>query len=333
MTFGMRIVATMFAGSALAIAASGVAAAVGLERLPVHGRVLDVSPGHAIVRLDAVTAMMPATTAAVRTSGEKLAPGESFDAILERGAGPDRLTDPVASERFAAGLPNRLITHVLAVGDTLPNATLLDQRDVPLELDRFRGKTLLVSFAFTRCPDKTICPAISTKFAYIQHRIDPAKFHILEITLDPNFDSPTILARYGKELGADPARWSLLDGRAYDIDNLMDGFGISSVADGADNFIHDDRLVLVDPKGTIRDVIPTAGWSADDVIAQANDVAGLSSNPLRRFELASVAGIIALCGGSPTTGTVVLDSAVFLLGVAILGSAIVWFGRRIFAGE
>ena len=56
----------------------------------------------------------------------------------------------------------------------------------------------------------------------------------------------------------------------------------------------------------------------------------MTSNPFRRFELASVAGIVALCGGSRSTGLVILESAVFLLGVGILGSILFWWGRRIF---
>jgi hypothetical protein len=40
---------------------------------------------------------------------------------------------------------------------------------------------------------------------------------------------------------------------------------------------------------------------------------------------------VALCGGSASTALVVLDSSVFLLGVAILGSLLVWWGRRIFS--
>jgi hypothetical protein len=71
----------------------------------------------------------------------------------------------------------------------------------------------------------------------------------------------------------------------------------------------------------------------EDVLATANDVAGLSSNPLRRFELATVAGVIAFCGGSLSTGIVVLDSLVFLLGVGILGGLLIWITKRVIIDE
>ena len=90
----------------------------------------------------------------------------------------------------------------------------------------------------------------------MQGKLDPAHFHLIEVTLDPSFDSPPVLARYGQTFGADATRWSLLTGRASDVRDLMDSFGLSSIADGSANFIHDDELAVVAPDGRIRDLIP-----------------------------------------------------------------------------
>jgi protein SCO1/2 len=60
-----------------------------------------------------------------------------------------------------------------------------------------------LSFVFTRCPDPTICPAISGKFLYLQRHLDPERFHLVEITLDPTYDSPPVLKRYSAIFGAD----------------------------------------------------------------------------------------------------------------------------------
>ena len=63
-------------------------------------------------------------------------------------------------------------------------------------LDRaFAGKTILLSFVFTRCPDRTLCPAISGKYAYLQDRLDPKHFALAEITLDPPTIRPQSCAR------------------------------------------------------------------------------------------------------------------------------------------
>jgi cytochrome oxidase Cu insertion factor (SCO1/SenC/PrrC family) len=303
--------------------------------VPVHAALVSrLDASHAVVRLDAVAGTLPAGVRSVRIDGASgLRAGDEFDALATgTGAGQTlELHDARVAERFAAGTPNALVTHVFAVGDRLPEMTLVDQRGAPFRLGDLGGKTTLLAFVFTRCPDRSVCPAITGKFAYLQKQLDPQHFHLIEVTLDPSFDSPAVLARYGATFAADPARWSLLTGRASDVKDLMDSFGISSIADGSANFVHDDELAVIGPDGRIKDLIPTAGWDPNDAIAVARDAAGLASNPFRRFELASVAGIVALCGGSASTALVVLDSSVFLLGVAILGSLLVWWGRRIFS--
>lgn len=314
--------------------AAALAGAAATPLVPVHGEALrvDAAAGRATVALDAAPGMLVAGSYAVKLAPhESLERGESFDGLLERGG--MRLRDTVATAAFTPGLPNSLISHIVASGDALPDAALIDQRDEPVRLADFRGKTLLLSFVYSRCPDETICPAISAKFAYLQRHLDPATFHLALVTLDPANDSPAVLRRYGATFGADPQRWSLLTGRGYDVKNLLDSFAISSIRNDRGDIVHDERLAIVDPRGIVTDLIPSAGWNPDDVIAQARAAAGLASNPLRRFELASLAGIVALCGGSTTTGIVVLDSVVFLGGVAVLGSLLVWFGRRIFAEE
>jgi cytochrome oxidase Cu insertion factor (SCO1/SenC/PrrC family) len=283
---------------------------------PVHAAlVAKLDATHAVVRLDAVAGTLPAGVRSVLLGdGSGLRAGDEFDAIASGRGTSLRLRDPRVAERFAAGTPNALVTHLFAVGDRLPNVTLVDQRGAPFSLGNLGGKTTLLSFVFTRCPDRTMCPEISAKFRAIERQLDPARFHLVEVTLDPSFDSPAVLARYGDVFDARPDRWSLLTGRASDVKDLMDGFGISSIADGSANFVHDDELAIVGPDGRLASLIPTAG-----------------SNPLRRFELATVAGVIAMCGGSTQTANVVLDSVVFVLGVAILGSVLFWWGRRIFA--
>jgi protein SCO1/2 len=300
---------------------------------PVHAALVSrLDATHAVVRLDAVTGILPPSVRSVTLDGATaLRPGDEFDALASRHGNALTIEAPREAERFAAGTPNALVTHVFAVGDRLPPMTLVDQRGAPFRLAENGGKTTMLAFVFTRCPVRDLCPEISAKFGYLEKHLDPAHFHLIEVTLDPSFDSPPVLARYGTTFGAEPDRWSLLTGRAADVKDLEDSFGISSVEDGTANFVHDDELVVIGPDGRIASLIPTSGWDPNDAIAVARNAAGLTSNPLRRFELATVAGVIAMCGGSTSTANVVLDSAVFLGGVTFLGSLLVWWGRRIFA--
>ena len=76
-------------------------------------------------------------------------------------------------------------------------------------LEQFRGKTLLLTFIYTRCPLPNFCPLITHNFAVINQQLaaNPAlyaKTHLLCISFDPVHDTPERLRAYGAEyIGSD----------------------------------------------------------------------------------------------------------------------------------
>jgi protein SCO1/2 len=218
------------------------------------------------------------------------------------------------------------------IGSRLPAATLVDQDGRVRQLaSYFRGKTVMLSFMFTRCPDRTLCPAISAKFAYLQPRIDPSRFALAEITLDPQYDSPEVLRRYGRALGMSSQAWALLTGTGSTIQRLLDAFNISSMRVSSNNFLHDDRLFILTPQGRVASVVESADWDPQSVLAQAQAVSGLASNPFERFKLALIAEAVALCGGSESSGIALLELTLFTLLTAIAFAALWVVGRVIWS--
>lgn len=295
-----------------------------LTVVPVHGLVLEsLSDDTAIVRTDEVVRMIPAQTRRYRmTPPITFAAGTSIDALLDGASRPPTLREPVAAAAFAPGLPDPGRVVPLRVGGVLPAAELVDQDGHLVHLaSAFRGKTLLLSFVFTRCPDRTLCPAISGKFADLQHRLDPKRFALAQITLDPQYDSPAVLRNYGTAYGARRESWTLLTGTGSTIKHLLDEFAISSMRVSTDNFLHDDRLFIVTPTGRVAYVVESGSWDPRSVLAQARAVSGLSNNPFERFKLALVADVVALCGGSESGGIALLELSLFTLLtlIALLG--------------
>ena len=298
--------------------------------VPVHGVVLQQLPDHtAIVRTDAVVEMLPAQTRRYRlVPARSFVSGTTIDALLEPSTAPPTLQNPIAAAAFAPGLPDRARALPVTIGGRLPSATLVDQDGRALQLAaHFREKTLLLSFMFTRCPDRTLCPAISAKFAYLTQRLDPKHFALAEITLDPQYDSPAVLRRYGGAYGARPEAWALLTGTGSTIQQLLDAFSISSMRVSSSNFLHDDRLFIVSPQGRVASIVQTADWDPQSVLAQARAVSGLASNPFERFKLALVAQAVALCGGSESSGIALLELTLFTLLTAIVFAALWVVGR------
>jgi cytochrome oxidase Cu insertion factor (SCO1/SenC/PrrC family) len=306
-------------------------AALLLAVVPVHGLVLEsFSDGTAIVRTDPVTQTLPAQTRRYRLSPKTVfAAGTPIDALLDESTRIPTLREPVAAAAFAPGLPEAGRVVPVRLGNSLPNAELVDQDGRIVSLaSAFRGKTMLLSFVFTRCPDRTLCPAISGKFAYLQTQLDPRRFALVEITLDPQYDSPAVLREYAKAYDAHPGIWTLLTGTGSTIKHVLDEFQISSMRVSSENFLHDDRLFIVTPSGRVADVVETGGWDPQSVLAQAREISGLSSNPFERFKLALVAEVVALCGGSESTGVVLLELSLFTI-ITIVALTALWFVGRV----
>ncbi len=301
--------------------------------IPVHGFVLaPPQHGHVLMRLEPVVGMLKGGIYGVGlpTNGAPPAPGTEVDALLVPGSHGFVLRDaPRPAERFVAGTANTLVKHLVVEGDHVPANVLVDQRGLPIRLDSFAGKVTLLSFVFSRCPDATICPAISGKFLYLQRHLDPRRFHLVEVTLDPTYDSPAVLAAYGKQFDADPKMWTFATGETSQVKDVIDSFGVSSLAHGSDDYIHDVRLEMIDAGGILRDVSTTADWNPDDVAARARDIAGMPSNPLRSFWFATIANLTAFCGGNASVAGTLLLVVVIALISSITIPVLVWFGRKI----
>jgi protein SCO1/2 len=106
----------------------------------------------------------------------------------------------------------------LRVGDPVADFALTDQSGATVRLSDFRGKTVAIDFIYTRCPLPDVCPRLSASFAAIQRRFSERlgrDLVLLSVTVDPEYDTPAVLAGYAKRWGADPSVTSIVgrDGR------------------------------------------------------------------------------------------------------------------------
>jgi protein SCO1 len=302
--------------------------------LPFHGVVVaPLHGGQAVVNGSAITKLVPAQTRRYQLRPSiGVRSGTGIDAFLDRSTTPWTLRDPVAAAAFAPGMPSPGRVIPVDIGKPLPKATLVDQDGRLVRLrDAFYGKTLLLSFIFTRCPDTDVCIAISTKYAQLQRWLDPARFALVEITLDPPYDSPAVLTAYGKQYRQNPRIWTLLTGTGSTIQTVLDEFGISSLQTSDDDYIHSDKLYIVTPTGRVAYVVNTAGWDPRGVAAEARAVEGMASDPLERLKLSLIASVVALCGGSQFAGVVFLEIVLFLLIVVIVTVSLWLIGRVIWS--
>jgi protein SCO1/2 len=144
----------------------------------------------------------------------------------------------------------------------IPDFHLSDERAAPFTSDSMRGHVSVVDFIFTRCHSS--CPRLTARMGELQTRLatDRSGAHLVSISVDPDNDTPPVLADYAAKSHADSSRWTFVTGPYNDVAMaVVQGFKISTakVATGAgdSDVTHGDWFVLVDGVGAIRGYYPT----------------------------------------------------------------------------
>lgn len=146
------------------------------------------------------------------------------------------------------------------LGD-VPDFSLSESGGGTLRRSDLREKVWIASFIFTRCAEA--CPAMMRQEVGVQGQL-PLRddLRLVSFSVDPDFDTPTVLAQYAKAFGADKSRWLFLTGDKKVIYDLAQrGFQLNAVgADPAKEMpiLHSSKLALVDRRGSIRGYYDTA---------------------------------------------------------------------------
>jgi protein SCO1/2 len=120
-----------------------------------------------------------------------------------------------------------------------------DGRTLRFYDDVMKGKIVLINFFFTDCD--AICPLMTENLARVQELLGPRAgkdIFMVSISLQPEHDTPDVLAAYAKTYGAGPG-WLFLTGNKDDIELLRHRLG----------FVDSDPVEDADPEqhiGTVR---------------------------------------------------------------------------------
>jgi protein SCO1/2 len=142
-----------------------------------------------------------------------------------------------------------------------------------LSASDLRGTVWAAGFVFTRC--ETICPVITAKMRRVQDAtrdLGPA-FRLVSLSVDPEHDTPEVLAAYAREHGADPRRWSFLGGGDFDALKaaVVDGFRLVLEREDPrrpETILHASHVVLVDGAGRIRGYYDAADADCAERVAR-----------------------------------------------------------------
>ncbi len=299
--------------------------------------VLGVTPSNGtIVVRHAAFGGMPAMTMtfAVRPKSRvrELQPGAIIDAAVDVRTEPWTLRD-VTSDTAQAVTAAPAVRHVAAllVGDSVPGTAFVDQDGKPFDFAQLRGSDVVLAFIYTRCQDARMCPLISAKFHALQSMLAKRPVRLVEVTLDPTYDRPPVLARYAKTFGADARRWTLAVGGAAETLDFAARFGIASFPDPDVGIVHSENTVLIGPAGKIAEMIADPSWTPEEIVGQIDAIDGRGTNVAARFALWMQRTAAGVLGIEPGRWDGLRDIAIGALVVAAMAYLVRRLYRAIFA--
>ena len=239
----------------------------GSKQYEFQGQVLDKNPAtqELTVKHGDIPGFMPAMTMAYTVKDpnnfQNVKAGDVIAAKVVTAKGGTeywlenvRITDESGRKTAKGGS-----VHRLDVGDQVPDLALINQDGKTFSLSDFKGKAVLLTFIYTRCPVPTFCPRLSGQFAKIQDDLshapdDFSKTHLITISFDPKYDTPPVLRKYGLAyLDNNPtgfSHWDFASTNASDLKKLADAFGLEYFEE--DNQIsHTMDIVLISPEGKV----------------------------------------------------------------------------------
>lgn len=155
-----------------------------------------------------------------------------------------------AARRLSIAEHPRLLPDVVLADGAAPGGRL---RSVL----RDDGRVAIVDFIYTRC--FTLCLAMGSEFQQLQDRIRHqglgGQVRLISISFDPA-DTPGDLARYARNLHADPLIWQFYGAPApAGREALLRTFGVIVVPAPLGQFVHNAAYHVVMPDGRLSRVV------------------------------------------------------------------------------
>lgn len=250
------------------------------KRFELKGKVVAVEPEKHLVTIahEEVKDYMPSMTMPFTLPNEyylrNLAAGDEINATLVVDGSHSWLEDVVITRESAD--PSAAAGYSEAKeGDEVPSYQLINQDGKEIKLQDYRGKALLLTFIYTRCPLPEYCSLMSSNFAKIDRELEKQpevyqRTHLLSITIDPEYDKPAVLRSYGAahtERYQDETflHWEFATGTPEQIKGVAQYFGLRYFNE-TDQIVHGLRTVIITPSGKVAKVFRGNEWKVEEVL-------------------------------------------------------------------
>jgi protein SCO1 len=257
-----------------------------VKTYPLRGKIVatDAAKGEVTLSHEAIPGFMDAMTMPyklrdTRILGE-LHPGDlvTADVLVSQTADAEVFVDHfVVIGQAKPDYKPAVQFHVPQHGDKVPDFKLTNQDGKAVHLAQFRGKLLLLTFIYTRCPLPDFCPRVTRNFAVLEKSLalHPELYnntHLLCASFDPDGDTPARLKAYGETyMGAAApkafAHWDFAVPGKAGLAPMAQFFDVGLTNEANDTITHTLSTTLIGPDGKVVKFYPGNEWTPEEVLA------------------------------------------------------------------
>ena len=170
--------------------------------------------------------------------------------------------------------------NYFTIGDTIEDFNFLSHKNETTKLSDFRGKVIVITFIYTRCPVPNFCPRLSLRFKSAldilsADTLNQSAYHFLSITFDPEYDTPEMLNQYATSYKSnDHKNWTFLTPGAAESDDFSRKVGVVVTRDEKNNLSwdHNLRTLIIDRSGEIKTILVGNLWSAEKLVDEVKSL-------------------------------------------------------------
>lgn len=247
------------------------------KRFELKGKVVSVNKAQRQVTVDheQIPGFMGAMTMpfSVREDWalEALAPGQAIQSTLVV-QGDRSWIEGIRISQSAAGGPPETTVAMPGIGDEVPDFKLINQDTAQIHLAQYRGRPLLLTFIYTRCPLPDYCPRTSRNFSEVYRGLKSVaqagqKPHLLTVSFDTEYDTPAVLREYAHRYMNPPdfSAWEFATGSQEDIKKITSYFGLIYRKESG-QITHSLVTALIGAEGKLKQVFQGNEWTSSQVL-------------------------------------------------------------------
>jgi len=176
--------------------------------------------------------------------------------------------------------------HIPESGEQVPDFELVNQNGKRISLNQYRGKTLILTFFYTRCPFPDFCPRVTHQFAEINRDLQAdaalkSKTHLLSISFDPKNDSPRALRNYAATYTKGESSqifnyWEFAVTPEKELSKVANYFALTCTEENG-AITHSLSTAVIGPDGRIFKWYHGNDWTSSELVKDAADALHVAS--------------------------------------------------------